>query len=316
MEEAEAPPQTSGGETNNATQESKQSEIEPLEDALSKVVSEYLANSDSQDSMDVEVEDTKTQTNAASGVSQTNAATKDTDDDEMKTHDAEGQVCEPELIPFVNKDKQEENTSAGQAHPSCSLDLGGVKHTVPSHAEANPPEQQVPVPDRRSNIMVSSLKDGLKFQEDCLAFLEEDLDNSNEFGGENVLENLHAALSEDSLSTAYSGIEAVSTATNLVARALSLRTGQPMIKVPLLHMVEWDPESQQECLLLSKEYGVEKSPCVFGNIASFYRPEMQELVKSLQESLSIFSEFRSVYQCIRYQSQSVITVYNLQTTES
>ncbi|CAK9049373.1 Uncharacterized protein SCF082_LOCUS27458 [Durusdinium trenchii] len=46
-------------------------------------------------------------------------------------------------------------------------------------------------------------------------------------------------------------------------------------------MIEWDSESQQELLLLAKQ-DPENSPCLFGNIASFYRPEMRDLIHSLQ----------------------------------
>lgn len=154
-----------------------------------------------------------------------------------------------------------------------------------SRKETPEPETPLHVPPKRSNPrMVNSLREGMNFQEDALTFLEEDISYSHEFGGEDVLENLQKAMQDDSLSTAYSGIEAASTATNLVARALARQTGMPMIKVPLLHMIEWDPESAKECQLISKQYEPD-SPCVFGNIASFYRPELQPLIRSLQESL-------------------------------
>ena len=146
-------------------------------------------------------------------------------------------------------------------------------------------EKQPNVPSKRSNPrLVTSLREGMNFQEDALTFLQEDISNSHEFGGEDVLENLQESMRYDSLSTAYSGIEAASTATNLVARAVARQTGKPMNKIPLLHMIEWDPESAKECQLISDQYEPD-SPCVFGNIASFYRVELQPMVRSLRESL-------------------------------
>ena len=182
-----------------------------------------------------------------------------------------------------NGGADDRSTSSMHSMPTVSQVLSQGSQTppmpMPTDSSEKPSQPAVCAlnASRENRRKVSSLAEGLAFQEDALHFLEE-----SKLFGEDVLGSLRDALSEDSLSTAYSGVESASAATNCNCRALASKLGEPQTRVPLLHMIEWDKDSQQELLLWSKHHEPNCSPCVFGNIASFDRPEVQEVIQSLQ----------------------------------
>ena len=82
-----------------------------------------------------------------------------------------------------------------------------------------------------------------------------------------------------SMSTAFSGIDAPHTASCAKRVAMSKCIG-PEIPFPkLLHMIEYDPQNQQELLLVSRETG----SCLFGDIGGFFRPELTEVLEQLRK---------------------------------
>ena len=131
------------------------------------------------------------------------------------------------------------------------------------------PKVNVSPPSR----IVTSVKQGLEFQKDALQFLMTDDECNSE--PEEVLNTLHTALLDDSVSTCYSGIESVHTATNCNAFALSDVSGNRMIDVPLLHMIEWDSENQKEFLLVASKH---PCCCIYGDVCDFFRDEIKQSI--------------------------------------
>lgn len=129
--------------------------------------------------------------------------------------------------------------------------------------------------------IVKTVKQGLEFQRDALQFLvtDESCDDP-----ESLVNHLQEAVQYDSLSTCYSGIESAHTATNCNAYAFSEATGNPMVRVPLLHMVEWDTENQQELMMVAESH---PECCLFGDISSFYRDELSETIGQLKDHMCI-----------------------------
>ena len=129
--------------------------------------------------------------------------------------------------------------------------------------------------------IVKTVQQGLEFQKDALEFLVTDgsCDDPDSF-----VNHLQEALQQDSLSTCYSGIESAHTATNCNAYAFSKATGNPMVCVPILHMVEWDTESQKELLMVAESH---PQCCLFGDIATFYRDELADTIRQLKDHMCI-----------------------------
>eukprot|EP00435_Cladocopium_sp_Y103_P015431 s3436_g3.t1 len=128
--------------------------------------------------------------------------------------------------------------------------------------------------------IVKTVEQGLEFQKDALQFLltDDECDDPDV-----VINQLTEALESDSLSTCYSGVESAHTATNCTAYALSELTGNPMVRVPLQYMIEWDPENQKELLLVAESH---PECCLFGDVASFFREEIHETIHQHQAGTS------------------------------
>lgn len=122
----------------------------------------------------------------------------------------------------------------------------------------------------KDNKVVTSLEQGLKFQE----FMVDELCTHYDHD----LDSLVYRLSEDSLSTCYSGIESAHCASLMTSRAITKRAGCEKIDVPILHMVEWQADSRGELLLLAERH----NSCVFGDLEDFFRPEVRDVVQELK----------------------------------
>lgn len=107
------------------------------------------------------------------------------------------------------------------------------------------------------------------------------IDNDPDFFGDDALSHLLAASHEDSISTSFSGIESPHTAACCNRLALARKLGLDPSAVPfprLHHMIKWDSESQAELLIVARQTGA----CLFGDIASFFRPELKETIDHLK----------------------------------
>ena len=87
------------------------------------------------------------------------------------------------------------------------------------------------------------------------------------------------AATADTMSTAFSGIEAPHTASCANRVAMSKCIGAEIPFPKLLHMIESDPQNQQELLLVARETG----SCLFGDIGGFFRPELTEVLEQLRQ---------------------------------
>ena len=120
---------------------------------------------------------------------------------------------------------------------------------------------------------VESLEEAFGFGDFCLDVLAY---QRNAGDAQEMLEALAASLEADSMSTAYSGVCAPETALNVWRFRVGQRLGRSLAppKCRLGHMIEWNGESQAECLLHAKE----TDSCVFGDISEFWRDELKKQV--------------------------------------
>lgn len=159
-----------------------------------------------------------------------------------------------------------------QLSSSCATPQESVKNaSLPG--SNTPSDGYSPLHVTQPSRIVKTVQKGLEFQKDAQQFLMTD-DQCNS-SPEAVMATLQASLEDDSMSTCYSGIESAHTATNCNAFALSEATGTQRIKVPMYHMIEWDKENQKELLLVARDH---PNCCLFGDVSSFYREEIQETV--------------------------------------
>eukprot|EP00435_Cladocopium_sp_Y103_P057289 s1602_g19.t1 len=131
---------------------------------------------------------------------------------------------------------------------------------------------------RPNKYLARNLLEGLAFPNDAMHFM----DNDEEFFGRDALMRVLNAASSDSMSTPFSGIEAPHTASCANRIALAQYLGIPVTEIPmprLLNMVEWGAEEQRELLVVCKQTG----SCLFGDIAEFFRPELQDTVAFLKD---------------------------------
>ena len=99
-------------------------------------------------------------------------------------------------------------------------------------------------------------------------------DATTEEGTNTALENLADALSDDSYSTAFSGIDAPVVSMRQIAHSLRRRLPHRMIKQPtVLYNIEWLEDSQAELLMMPGS-----DACLFGDIASFYAQPIKNII--------------------------------------
>eukprot|EP00434_Breviolum_minutum_P006415 symbB.v1.2.005662.t1/scaffold327.1/size259883/15 len=129
------------------------------------------------------------------------------------------------------------------------------------------------VSPNRDRKVVRTMAESFMFENDCLETLwDED--------GEDKIHSIIDALQTDTMSTAFSGIEAAGTSMQLLRKSLADLTGVDIPRQHFLYQVEWNQECQQELLGLA----VEHDACLFPNIASFYRDELQSTVDACLKS--------------------------------
>ena len=91
---------------------------------------------------------------------------------------------------------------------------------------------------------------------------------------------LRDAMDGDTLSTAFSGIDAPATAIHMICDALDQQPSARQTKLIVTSAVEYLAESQNELLMLSKS---NPQFCCFGDITSFYRQEIKGVVEEMSK---------------------------------
>ncbi|CAK9108164.1 unnamed protein product, partial [Durusdinium trenchii] len=138
---------------------------------------------------------------------------------------------------------------------------------------------------RANKRLTNNLLEGLCFHSDALHLIQSDPD----YFGKDAIEVILAACQEDTISTSFSGIEAPHTAScaNRVALAEFLDIDQKLVPMPrLLHMIEWDVQNRAELMIIARQTG----SCLFGDIASFFRKELQETIQMIKDNPAMVAD--------------------------
>ena len=176
---------------------------------------------------------------------------------------------ESESFAELKKDETtiEESQQDGQHH---AVNHAGKQDDLQDEHEQ---DSRVQLPDsfqvspNRDRKVVKTMAESFMFENDCLETLwDED--------GEDKIHSIIDALQTDTMSTSFSGIEAAGTSMQILRKSLADLTGIDIPRQRFLYQVEWNQECQQELLGLA----VEHDCCLFPNIASFYRDELQSTV--------------------------------------
>ena len=132
---------------------------------------------------------------------------------------------------------------------------------------------------RAHKRLTNNLLEGLCFHSDALHFIQSDPD----YFGKDAIEVILAACQDDTMSTSFSGIEAPHSA-SCANLAEFLGIDQKLVPMPrLLHMIEWDVQNRAELMIIAHQTG----SCLFGDIASFFRKELQETIQMIKDTCSI-----------------------------
>ncbi|CAE7587716.1 unnamed protein product [Symbiodinium sp. CCMP2592] len=126
------------------------------------------------------------------------------------------------------------------------------------------------VADKRDNSIVGSLAESYMIYDDMYDRI---LAEEGDEGIQRVLENLQ----QDSLSTAFSGVEAAATASGSIREVFSRRTGVELGPARVLHQVEWNEHCVKELLPLARKHDT----CIFRNIRQFFRKDLQQNIHDL-----------------------------------
>ena len=130
---------------------------------------------------------------------------------------------------------------------------------------------------RKPGEATHSLEEAFEFWSYSLDVLCQGKDQDEQL---QTLEDLAAAVEADSMSTAYSGVRAPETAMALWRWHLEERLGRKLKRAneKMGHMIEWNTQSQRECILMGKR----EDSCVFADISQFWRPELKaDIIPSL-----------------------------------
>ena len=119
--------------------------------------------------------------------------------------------------------------------------------------------------------IAGSLLEGLQWHDHAMDVIEDSID----LDMHDIVRAAHA----DTMSTAFSGIEAPHTASCANRSAMGKALGTDIPFPRLLHMIEFDPQNQQELLLVARETGA----CLFGDIGGFFRPELSDVLEQLRQ---------------------------------
>ena len=190
------------------------------------------------------------------------------------------QTLSQELTDFIVQEYPETAETHIDADDSTmgmgsQVEEGAQKQPATPPAENAKPEPSSPIPPRKPwqkpRPIVNSLKEAFDFWDNAIDVL---CDNKDDEECHQLLGKLASELEEDSLSTAFSGIGAPETATNVTRYRLGKRLGRDLKHkhASLGHMVEWKTSSQEECKLIGKHHGC----CVFGDIGQFFRQVIKD----------------------------------------
>ena len=142
-------------------------------------------------------------------------------------------------------------------------------------------EAAASIAEPASSRIASSILEGYEWHDHAVKVLAAASGDDDDDSDPSELEHVLKMAAGDTMSTAFSGIEAPHTASCANRLAMSRVLGREVPMPRLLHMIEYDPQNQQELLLLSKQTG--NHACLFGDIASFYRPELGDVLAELKQ---------------------------------
>lgn len=128
----------------------------------------------------------------------------------------------------------------------------------------------------RNGTEVNSLCDAYKWCDDYLDTVQND-------SGHGALMKLADFINTQTMSTAFSGIDAPGSAAHRLASKLQARiagNGQVCRPPKILSACEWYPESQYELLVHPAH---DKETCLFMNISAFYVPELREFTAKVEK---------------------------------
>jgi site-specific DNA-cytosine methylase len=180
------------------------------------------------------------------------------------------------------------STFTAPSAPATYVDPSAVhKHSSTSAPATRVDPPAVHTPERCSRKIVRNLSDMMGYTDDFLDELQlGGFKDAKSFAGgsdsdSDCLNRLADLMDGDTYSTSFSGIDAPGAANALLHHRLSKRLGTSRtLQLPRsLSMVEWDKEGQQELLVLCKR----DDSCLFGDIAQFFRPELQDVVNMLKK---------------------------------
>ena len=172
----------------------------------------------------------------------------------------------------VNDEKASQPTNVKDQSTSESSDPQSQTHVT---SGTSSPWDSLPAtfkvaPDRSKKI-VSSLAESNLFYEDCLqTLMEEEADDK-------LAKLLDTLQDDDTMSTAFSGIEAAGSAMNCLRYYWGRKLGTKLKLQRVLHQIEWNTHCGEEL----KETALLHDTCLFSNIQLFFRDEVSDTINNL-----------------------------------
>ena len=181
-------------------------------------------------------------------------------------HQEKVSVSAPVDETFISSEPATEHVKLPEPGIQQSVTADGVSSCDEEHGL--PKSFKVTPPTVRNRKMVASLAESYLLEDDCFHEL---LDTD----GEDKILDILQAMQEDSLSTAFSGVEAAGSATNCLRNTWSKNLGVPLGTIKPLSQIEWNQACVKELLPSAKTHGA----CVFQNIMQFFRPELKPVLE-------------------------------------
>ena len=184
-----------------------------------------------------------------------------------------GEVCTtpptPGTAPAANQDDQQVGNSP-VADPPIKKELTEHLHPPDQQNRTRPVTDTATLKPKRDPKLVQSLDESYMFYEDIY-------DQILREHGEEKMDELLDSMSNDSISTAFSGVEAAACATDSLRSAFSKKSGRELGHVSVRHQIEWNPQCVGELLPRSKRM----NSCIFRNIKQFFRPDIQLRIEEM-----------------------------------
>lgn len=141
---------------------------------------------------------------------------------------------------------------------------------------------------RQPRRLTNNLMEGLDFVHDFLLLTKDIHDHDDSDGFD--LESLAHHLSTRTTSIAFAGVGAHDVVDRLLAQALGEILGRHVSPPKSLWHIEYNSSCQSELLLLHDHTlnptiykSLDESPCLFGDIHSFWRPEVVPIIEELRK---------------------------------